>query len=170
VVKREGSTPCDVDHTSQNADSITHYFVSRYHFLHTICSKNQTQTSNLRRFCRGLIFAWIDKTYFWLAGLLGCHFQVTSFSARWTQTTEVIERVMTRTGSGHFIFGITKNGNKFRPSDWVERIATVFASFDANHRLRYDPKVRPVCYDELPCLFVDGTLAIDNPAGCKFIM
>ena len=66
---------------------------------------------------------------------------------------------MARKRTGHFIFGITQNGNKFRPSDWVERIAAVFASFDASQRLRYDPMVMPVRYDGMPCLFVDGDFA-----------
>ena len=72
--------------------------------------------------------------------------------------------------TGHFIFGITHNGHKFRPSDWIERIAAVFGSFDASQRLRYNPMVMPTQYDGLPCLFVDSSLAIDDPAGCRFIM
>ena len=82
---------------------------------------------------------------------------------------EVVRKAMARKRTGHFIFGITQNGNKFRPSDWVERIAAVFASFDASQRLRYDPMVMPVRYDGMPCLFVDGDFAANNPAGCKFI-
>lgn len=94
---------------------------------------------------------------------------MTALRFRQKQSKEVKESTMTRMRTGHFIFGITQNGNKFRPSDWVERIATVFASFDAGQRLRYDPMVMPVRYDGLPCLFVDGNFAANNPAGCKFI-
>jgi hypothetical protein len=32
--------------------------------------------------------------------------------------------------SGIIISGITEQGNKFRPSDWVERIASDFANFE----------------------------------------
>jgi hypothetical protein len=70
---------------------------------------------------------------------------------------------------GHFIFGITQTGNKFRPSDWIERVAAVFATYDARHRLRYDPMIMPAKYDELPCLFVDSNFAAKNPAGCQYI-
>jgi len=76
---------------------------------------------------------------------------------------------MTRKRAGHFIFGVTHNGNKFRPSDWIERIATVFASYDTGQRLRYDPMVMPVIYEGLPCLFVDSHFAANNPSGCQFI-
>jgi len=70
---------------------------------------------------------------------------------------------------GHFIFGITHTGNKFRPSDWIERVAAVFARYDASHRLCYDTMIMPVKYEELPCLFVDSHFAIENPAGCEFV-
>ena len=70
---------------------------------------------------------------------------------------------------GHFIFGMTQTGHKFRPSDWIERVAAVFARFDADHRLRYDPMIMPAIYDELPCLFVDSKFAAKNPLGCQFI-
>ena len=70
---------------------------------------------------------------------------------------------------GHFIFGITQTGNKFRPSDWIERVAAVFASYDTSHRLRYNPMIMPAKYDELPCLFVDSKFAVDDPVGCRFI-
>ena len=76
---------------------------------------------------------------------------------------------MTKEKAGHFIFGITQSGSKFRPSDWVERIAAVFASFDAQ-RLCYNPMVRPAKYDGLYCLFVAGALAMIDPAAYDFIM
>lgn len=77
---------------------------------------------------------------------------------------------MTTEKAGHFIFGITHSGNKFRPSDWVERIAAAFGSFDASQRLRYNPMVRPVSYDGLYCLFVAAGLAMIDPATYDFIM
>ena len=71
---------------------------------------------------------------------------------------------------GHFVLGVSLNGMKFRPSDWIERIATAFASFDASHRLQYNPKVMPVKYDGQHCLFVASSLAEEEPAGYAFIM
>ena len=72
--------------------------------------------------------------------------------------------------SGYFVLGTSKNGHKFRPSDWVERIATVFAGFDAGRRLRYDPMVTPATHEGQKCLFVSSGLATKDPDGYKFIM
>jgi hypothetical protein len=77
---------------------------------------------------------------------------------------------MTEEKTGHFILGITQKGNKFRPSDWVERIAAVFGSFDASQRLRYHPMLRPARYEGLHCLYVDGKLAVSDPAAYRFVM
>jgi hypothetical protein len=72
--------------------------------------------------------------------------------------------------SGFLILGVTDNGHKFRPSDWIERIATVFASFDVQQRLRYNPMVTPVRHNEQQCLFLDKNLEGIEPAGYKFVM
>lgn len=77
---------------------------------------------------------------------------------------------MSKEESGYFVLGTSKNGHKFRPSDWVERIATVFASFDAGHRLRYDPMVTPASYEGQKCLFISSRLVSTNPAAYRFIM
>ncbi len=71
---------------------------------------------------------------------------------------------------GHYILGISLGGNKFRPSDWIERLATDFACFDASRRLRYNPRVMPVKQDGQRCLFVASSLAEQEPAAYAFIM
>ena len=71
---------------------------------------------------------------------------------------------------GHYILGVSWSGNKFRPSDWIERIATAFGSFDASQRLRYNPKVRPVKHEGQRCLFVASSLAVNDPDAYNFIM
>lgn len=72
--------------------------------------------------------------------------------------------------SGHFILGVTQKGNKFRPSDWVDRIASVFASFDCSQRLCYHRLVHPSIHQGLRCLFVAGSLAMVDPAAYSFVM
>lgn len=72
--------------------------------------------------------------------------------------------------SGYLILGMSNNGHKFRPSDWVERIATLYAKFDSGHRLRYDPRVRPASRDDQKCLFVANELAERDPETFRFIM
>ena len=77
---------------------------------------------------------------------------------------------MTIQTAGYFIFGITTQGNKFRPSDWVERIASAFGRFDQSQRLHYSPLVMPAKFDNQSCLFVAASLEKLDPAGYNFII
>lgn len=77
---------------------------------------------------------------------------------------------MSEQQADQFILGITHKGNKFRPSDWVDRLAAVFGSFDASKRLRYHPLVRPAIFEGLRCLFIAGSLTLLDPAGYDFVM
>jgi hypothetical protein len=71
---------------------------------------------------------------------------------------------------GVYILGISCNGKRFRPSDWVERIATSFGYFDEHHRLQYNPKVTPVKHQGQVCLFVACSLAVNDPDAYHFII
>lgn len=81
-----------------------------------------------------------------------------------------VQRSIMQNEEGHYILGITWNGNKFRPSDWVERIATAFGSFDEGQRLKYNPEVKPVIYKNQHCLFVASNLAANDGSAYRFIM
>lgn len=72
--------------------------------------------------------------------------------------------------AGQYIIGVTEKGKKFRPSDWVDRIASVFGYYDANRRLQYSPFVRPAIFEGLRCLFIASSLLIVDPAGYDFVM
>ena len=72
--------------------------------------------------------------------------------------------------AGKYIFGINENGNKFRPSDWVERIASTLGTFNASRRLCYNPYVIPTKLDGQYCLFVADILAAINPNAYQFVM
>lgn len=72
--------------------------------------------------------------------------------------------------AGHLILGVTKKGKKFRPSDWVERIAAIFGNFDGSKRLHYSPMVRPAFFDGLRCLFIASSLLMVDPAGYDYVM
>ena len=43
------------------------------------------------------------------------------------------------------IVGVTREGKKFRPSDWADRLCGVMSAFGADHRMTYSPYVRPGC-------------------------
>jgi hypothetical protein len=72
--------------------------------------------------------------------------------------------------SGYLVLGIAGNGHKFRPSDWVERIAAIYADFDAGRRLQYSPMVRPASHEGQKCLFVSSELASKDAAAFRYVM
>lgn len=41
------------------------------------------------------------------------------------------------------IQGVTDEGQRFRPSDWAERLAGIAASYDARQRLHFSSELRP---------------------------
>jgi len=70
--------------------------------------------------------------------------------------------------AGYFILGLTNNGQKFRPSDWIERVATVCGCFDERRRLQYNPMLKPAFYDGNKGLFVDIRLETLNPNAYNY--
>lgn len=76
---------------------------------------------------------------------------------------------MMQTNEGYFILGTTESGSKFRPSDWVDRLATAYSSF-ANHRIHYHPHISPTTLDGQRCLFIDSHLAEQDVDTFNFIM
>jgi Protein of unknown function (DUF3579) len=63
------------------------------------------------------------------------------------------------------IQGLTKAGKPFRPSDWVDRMCSTYATFGADHKLKYSPYLRPRVVDGVRCLAVDLKLKDINPEG-----
>ena len=53
--------------------------------------------------------------------------------------------------------GITSEGNKFRPSDWAERLCGNLCTF-RNRRMYYSPLLRPAVIDGIKCVIVDAKL------------
>ena len=70
----------------------------------------------------------------------------------------------------YVIFGKDANGRKLRPSDWIERICSTFASYDEDRRLRYSGALVPGMIDGEKCLLVSPNLASINPAACAYVM
>lgn len=67
------------------------------------------------------------------------------------------------------IEGVMEDGRRFRPSDWVERLSTVLASFGPDHRLRYNRHVQPCYIGGQKCLLVDGSLECQDPGAFEFV-
>lgn len=68
------------------------------------------------------------------------------------------------------IEGLTRAGKPFRPSDWVDRICSSYASFGADRKLRYSPYLKPQLLNGVRCLKVDMKLKEVNPEGFAQLM
>lgn len=62
------------------------------------------------------------------------------------------------------------DGKTFRPSDWMERLCSVFGNFGRDQRLHYNPSVRPKMVDGVKYLAVDTSLERQNPDAYAHVM
>lgn len=60
------------------------------------------------------------------------------------------------------IEGVTQEGEKFRPSDWAERMSGSLSTF-RNHRILYSPLLQPTYKDGNKCVLLDPALKESNP-------
>ena len=71
------------------------------------------------------------------------------------------------------IFGVTESGQRFRPSDWAERLAGVMSQFRPpgmkGDRLSYSPYVYPTHIDGVRCVVVDHRLRDLEPLAWAFV-
>lgn len=68
------------------------------------------------------------------------------------------------------IESVKEDGGRFRPSDWIERIAATMGEFGSDHRLHYAKSVHPEVVDGEKCLVVDPALEQENPEAFEFIL
>ncbi|MGJ8620405.1 MAG: DUF3579 domain-containing protein [Methylophilaceae bacterium] len=68
------------------------------------------------------------------------------------------------------IQSLTRDGKRFRPSDWVDRICSSYATFGEDRKLRYSPYLKPEMIDGVRCLAVDMHLKTANPEGFEELM
>lgn len=68
------------------------------------------------------------------------------------------------------IQGLTRAGKPFRPSDWVDRMCSTYATFGADRKLRYSPYLKPRVIEGVRCLAVDLKLKDTNPEGFSQLM
>ncbi|HOY70659.1 MAG TPA: DUF3579 domain-containing protein [Methylotenera sp.] len=64
----------------------------------------------------------------------------------------------------------TRAGKPFRPSDWVDRMCSTYATFGEDRKLRYSPYLKPKVMDGIRCLAVDLKLKDVNPEGFEQLM
>ncbi|MFT7229165.1 MAG: hypothetical protein ACI8PW_001761 [Methylophilaceae bacterium] len=77
---------------------------------------------------------------------------------------------MENTSQEIIIQSLTREGKRFRPSDWVDRICSSYATFGEDRRLRYSPYLKPEMIDGVRCLAVNMHLKTANPDGFEELM
>lgn len=68
------------------------------------------------------------------------------------------------------IYGITKQGKKFRPSDWADRLSGILSSFDVDNRLSYNVHVHPITVHKVNGVQVDKKLKYLNESMYQFLV
>jgi hypothetical protein len=68
------------------------------------------------------------------------------------------------------ITSVMQDGTLFRPSDWIERLSSILASFPVDRRLRYARGVQPCVIDGEPCLVVARWLESTDRQSYDFVM
>ncbi|MDB5804149.1 MAG: hypothetical protein JWN73_1471 [Betaproteobacteria bacterium] len=68
------------------------------------------------------------------------------------------------------IQGITLDGQRFRPSDWADRLAGVMCSFGGDNRMAYSPFCYPIGSGGVNCVVVDIRLKEIEPMAYNFLL
>lgn len=68
------------------------------------------------------------------------------------------------------IQGFNATGEKFRPSDWADRLCGMMSVFGEDRQLSYSPYLKPVIVAGTTCVVVDCELERIDPAAYKFLM
>lgn len=72
--------------------------------------------------------------------------------------------------SSFIIVGLTREGKKFRPSDWAERLCGVMSAFGAEKRMKYSPFVTPCTFNGEKSVVIDGQLHALEPMAYNFML
>lgn len=67
------------------------------------------------------------------------------------------------------ILGITKDGGKFRPSDWAERLCGAVASYGHGRRIIFHPNVKLSSHQGVKCVVIDASLEEDDEMLFEFL-
>ncbi|MDZ4142679.1 MAG: DUF3579 domain-containing protein [Methylotenera sp.] len=80
------------------------------------------------------------------------------------------EPVATQTHNEIIIESKTREGKSFRPSDWVDRMCSSYATFGEDRKLKYSPYLKPKVLNGGRCLAVNLKLKTSNPEGFAQLM
>ena len=68
------------------------------------------------------------------------------------------------------IQGVTEDGKKLRPSDWIERICSSMTAFEEQHCLPLSKNIHACIIEGEKCLVFARNLETKNPQAYAFIM
>ena len=75
------------------------------------------------------------------------------------------------------VYGVTRQGKPFRPSDWAERLCGVMACYRPGGMaagrdafIGYSPYVRPITHGGVRCVVVDERLREIEPMALTFVL
>ncbi len=68
------------------------------------------------------------------------------------------------------IVGVTNSGQKFRPSDWTDRLCGCLSAFESDQKITYSPYLKPMLLDNNKCVVVDKKLELVDPVAFKFLL
>lgn len=77
---------------------------------------------------------------------------------------------MTTSADKILIKGLTKDGKKFRPSDWAERLTGAVATVGRGRRIVFHPNVRMITMEGVSCVEIDAELESSDPMLFGFLM
>jgi hypothetical protein len=80
---------------------------------------------------------------------------------------------MNQTAQFFVLHGTTIDGQRFRPSDWAERLAGVLAPYrplgSRTSHLTYSPYAVPKIINDVRCVVIDNRLRGLEPLAWKFV-
>ncbi len=67
------------------------------------------------------------------------------------------------------IWGVTRSGRRFRPSDWAERLAGLVSAFGDDRKLAYSPLVLPMTLQGVKTVIIGAGLESLEPRLYRFL-
>ena len=82
----------------------------------------------------------------------------------------LVQNIQSPKITSFFIIGLTSEGNKFRPSDWAERLCGLLSAFDTQKKMKYSRYVSPMIHHGEKVVFVDSRLYDIEPMAYRFVL
>ncbi|RMG55521.1 MAG: DUF3579 domain-containing protein [Gammaproteobacteria bacterium] len=68
------------------------------------------------------------------------------------------------------IKGVTRDGRRFRPSDWAQRLTNAVASIGPNNRIIYHPNVSMAMIEGVSAVVIDRSMRASDPRLFEFLI